>query len=99
MTNSWMNADGEPIMDGAAWRFEQQLDMDSQADYYADRFYDYDEPEDGECCETGDADIAADGSRTCSWCGNDLPDEDEPWEPEDQWLDSYMEDRLSSMYE
>ena len=27
MTNSWMNEDGEPIMDGAAWRFEAQLDM------------------------------------------------------------------------
>ena len=40
MTNSWMNEDGEPIMDGAAWRFEQQLDLDSQDDYYADRFYD-----------------------------------------------------------
>jgi len=46
MTNSWMNEDGEPIMDGAAWRFEQQLDMDSADDYAADHFYDeWDEDE------------------------------------------------------
>lgn len=53
MTNSWMNEDGEPIMDGAAWRFEQQLDQDSRADYMEDHFYDdYDEDEcedDHEC--------------------------------------------------
>jgi hypothetical protein len=79
MTNSWMNEDGEPIMDGAAWRFEQQLDMDSADDYYADHFYDdedyYDDDEEED-------------------------EDDEDFDPiEDQWLDSYMEDRLTTMYE
>lgn len=47
MTYSWQNDAGEPIMSGEAWRFEQQLDLDAQADYEADRFYDEwpDEPE------------------------------------------------------
>lgn len=57
MTNSWMNADGEPIMDGAAWRFEQQLDMESEADWQADLWNDgyYDEPDvDPETCDHSD---------------------------------------------
>ena len=47
----WTNEDGEPIMDGAAYRFEQQLDLDSRDDYYADHFYDGDYDEGEECPE------------------------------------------------
>lgn len=55
MTNSWMNADGEPIMDGAAWRFEQQLDMDSAHERYEDDFYAYEPDEvDPETCDHAD---------------------------------------------
>lgn len=32
MSNSPYNDDGEPIMDGAAWRYEQELDYQSQFD-------------------------------------------------------------------
>jgi hypothetical protein len=125
MTNSWMNEDGEPIMDGAAWRFEQQLDADSRDDYYADRFYD-DEPEymDPATCSHPDVDYRGwtaecracetDGIRIVnSWPIDGVWDEttedfilwpaqapaEEGPVMEDQWLDSYMEDRISSMYE
>ncbi len=51
MTYSWMNEDGEPIMDGAAWRFEQALD----SEYANERAYaDYDEPDYDECDECGE---------------------------------------------
>lgn len=39
MTYSWQNADGEPIMSGEAWRFEQQLDDEYMADFYDDDEY------------------------------------------------------------
>ncbi|HWV45629.1 MAG TPA: hypothetical protein VN039_06360, partial [Nitrospira sp.] len=48
--SDYQNEAGEWLMDGAAMRFEQQLDMEAQADYYADTFYEdaYDEqPDDG----------------------------------------------------
>jgi hypothetical protein len=32
----WTNEEGEPIMDGAAYRFEQQLDMESAEQRYLD---------------------------------------------------------------
>lgn len=74
MTNSWMNEDGEPIMDGAAWRFEQQLDLDSQADYYEDHFYD-NEPDEDEC-EPGhgccDCDLTR-GEWACAYCERACP--------------------------
>lgn len=45
--SSWTNAEGEPIMDGAAYRFEQQLDIDSAHEREVDDFYDvgWDDPE------------------------------------------------------
>lgn len=48
----WTNEEGEPIMDGAAYRFEQALD----AQYAEERFMDDDEffgdePDYGECFE------------------------------------------------
>jgi hypothetical protein len=45
----WTNADGEPIMDGAAYRFEQQLDAEYAQERFYDDYYaadDFDEPED-----------------------------------------------------
>lgn len=89
MTNSWMNEDGEPIMDGAAWRFEQQLDLDSQDDYMADRFYDNDgepdcteDPEDD--CHDGWSWNAA-GVAECEWCGLELPQHEPDGAPSEQW--------------
>lgn len=99
MTYSWQNADGEPIMSGEAWRFEQQLDMDSQADYYADHFYDNDGDAD-ECDDPNhecvDCEHASDGWE-CSYCGRKCDphehDEDAYYDGmEDQWLDGSYEE-------
>ncbi len=69
----WTNEDGEPIMDGAAWRFEQQLDMDAQADYEADHFYDNDGEapceRDQRWCTGGDLDWIDDLHGECMSCG------------------------------
>lgn len=92
----WTNEDGEPIMSGEAWRFEQQLNLDSQADYYEDHFYDdRDDPDYEECpdCE-GDMDPTTGCCFDCGYGGLDEPDE-----PEDAFLDSYMEDRITDMYQ
>jgi len=94
MTNSWMNADGEPIMDGAAWRFEQQLDMESAQERMYDDFYD-NEPADyyDECpnCE-GEYSLNTLTGK-CEDCeyGNDYLD-DESFVMEDQWLDGSYEE-------
>ena len=82
MTNSWMNEDGEPIMDGAAWRFEQQLDMDSAADRAYDDFYDrYDECDEDHQCED------------CGNCVDACTCEDRDADPdEDSWLDGSYEE-------
>ncbi len=99
MTYSWQNEAGEPIMDGAAWRFEQQLDMDSAADYYEDHFYDNEPDEEryDECpdCE-GEFSFDTQTGK-CDDCG--FEDSDDGYVQEDQWLDSYMEDRLTTMFE
>lgn len=80
-----MNEDGEPIMDGAAWRFEQQLDMDSRDDYMADTFYDSDgepdctdDPEDD--CHDGWSWTSA-GTAECDWCGLELPQHEQDGAP------------------
>jgi len=68
-----MNEDGEPIMDGAAWRFEQQLDLDSAHERYEDDFYSrYDEPDADECEHDGTEYSHA--GWVCSWCGVGVPD-------------------------
>lgn len=97
----WTNEEGEPIMDGAAYRFEQQLDMDSQADYYADHFYDNEgEPEECEDEEHDCVDCEGQPDGTgwhCSWCDRPCPEDahdDTGWgqdEPEDAWLDDVGE--------
>lgn len=94
----WTNEDGEPIMSGEAWRFEQQLNEDSRADYYADHFYDDRDDEGEECPDCGD--FAMDTqSGECDSCGYVMGDEPEPDGMEDQFLDSYMEDRITEMYQ
>lgn len=46
MSGGPFNEDGEPIMDAAAWRYEQELDyqssFDPDEDFYDD-YYDYDD--------------------------------------------------------
>lgn len=96
----WTNADGEPIMDGAAYRYEQYLDSTYEPD--PDDFYDRwdDDEHDEDSCPMSDADFdSSTGLWECMGCGKTWPDDDEPEGMEDQWLDSYMEDRLSTMYE
>ncbi len=96
----WTNEDGEPIMSGEAWRFEQQLDMDSQDDYLTDHFY-YNEPSDDydECDSCGGEYSMNLATGLCEDCGAGIDGEPDPCVMEDQWLDSYMEDRISTMYE
>jgi hypothetical protein len=70
----WTNEDGEPIMSGEAYRFEQALDAD-----YADQRYldddDYDGPECPDCGDyVGDCDCADD-------------DYDGPWVNEDAGME------------
>ena len=79
----WTNADGEPIMDGAAYRFEQELDAQSAYERQFDDFYD-NEPD--EYCE-GDADDCPFGG--CVECDGDMS---EPMPMEDQWLDGSYEE-------
>jgi hypothetical protein len=89
MTNSWTNADGEPIMDGAAWRFEQVLDEESARERWDEDFYAGAEDEGGEECEQcDDGIIGRDG--VCDDCGFDYADTAEPME--DQWLDGSYEE-------
>lgn len=69
--SNYFNEAGEPLMDGAAMRYEMYLDSTYEPD--PDDFYD-------------------------RW-GSE-PDEDDDYEGgEDAYLDSYMEDRLSYMFE
>lgn len=78
----WTNADGEPIMSGEAYRFEQALDeqdaYERQAfdeDFYADY------PDECGGCGADDPDDC-----TCD------EDDDEPFVMEDQWLDGSYEE-------
>lgn len=78
--NSWTNDAGEPIMDGAAWRFEQELD--AHYDEYERGFDDDFEPD----CE-GFADDCPYGG--CSECDDDTDTFDGM---EDAWLDGSYEE-------
>lgn len=93
MTNSWMNEDGEPIMDGAAWRFEQQLDLDSAHERYEDDFYSRydDEPS----CDEPDTDTLDEQGRMWCYACDEYADHTLPAEQpviEDQWLDGSYEE-------
>lgn len=83
MTYSWQNADGEPIMSGEAWRFEQQLDMEIAEERYNDWWQDDDYPE----CTNDPTDLMHDGwsyndegLAECDWCGLRLPQHDEGYD-------------------
>jgi hypothetical protein len=73
----WQNEDGEPIMDGAAYRFEQELDAQSAEERFwdgMDSWDDYGDDWEDDAPEHDDEDS-------------------EPWEDEDGWLDgSYEQD-------
>lgn len=84
----WTNADGEPMMDGAAWRFEQQLDQDSYDDGWSD-------PMESDYDPFGD-EFQACASRTCDEDFRDCGHEDDESDPddlgmEDAWLDGSYE--------
>lgn len=83
MTNyGWTNEEGEPIMDGAAYRFEQALDAEyAEQRYMDDNDYNpWDEGEDYECPDCGlDADEC------------ECPEVDYVPEAEDAWLDGSWE--------
>ena len=94
----YTNADGEPIMDGAAYRYEQYLDSMYEPDpddFYRDS-YNADDACEGGCGNEG-FDFVGD-RWLCDECADSL-DADEDYEGgEDAYLDSYMEDRISEMY-
>lgn len=80
----WTNEAGEPIMDGAAWRFEQELDAQSAWEDYAERYLDhYDDEPESWCKRCGEEGHEAE----------DCDNEPEPMdEPEDAWLDGFYEE-------
>jgi hypothetical protein len=101
MTNSWMNADGEPIMDGAAWRFEQQLDLDMERERFMepwDDFYDNEPADEWEECGVCPKGVIDPDDGLCVDCGahmdavDENDDMDEPFVMEDQWLDGSYEE-------
>lgn len=47
MTNSWQNEDGEPIMSGEAWRYEQSLDAENPP-YDPDDYLPHDDEDEDE---------------------------------------------------
>lgn len=66
-------------MDGAAWRFEQQLDMEAMEEEHDLRFHEEPEPE---CDDDPDNPIHDgwswddEGNAECDWCGLSLPQHD-----------------------
>ncbi len=89
----WTNSDGEPIMDGAAYRFEQQLDDEYAQQRFEEEFYQNysDEP----TCDNIDYDDQdADGRFWCFGCDeyadHTVTDFADPIE--DQWLDGSYEE-------
>lgn len=121
--SNYFNEAGEPLMDGAAMRYEMYLDSTYEPDPYDDYDSWDNEPEeiDPAVCTHGNVDYS-DGGRTaeCQDCFTvalvvvytdfnetevedfiawpNFPESDEGPVMEDQWLDGYMEDRLSTMY-
>lgn len=90
MTYSWTNENGEPIMDGAAYRFEQQLDADYAAEYYGSPEYlDSLDDEPDECNPGNDFCLYDDDDcvNCASWWLDFHADG-----MEDQWLDGSYEE-------
>lgn len=77
----WTNSDGEPMMDGAAYRFEQALDADYQPD--PDDYMGYnDEPDE---CEDDHECVDCDGPKGVWYAGEFVPG------PGATWTCSYCE--------
>jgi hypothetical protein len=99
--SEYKNEAGEWLMDGAAIRFEQQLDAEYAEQRYLDDDYYYRDDEDADC----DPDYDLDLHNGHAWCWTHdqnldvCEGENEPTPMEDQWLDSYMEDRITTMFE
>jgi len=97
MTYGYQNEDGEPIMDGAAYRYEQYLDSQYEPD--PDDFYNV-EPEDHDDC---DPDYDLDVHNGHAWCythdqnldlcpGSVTPEDEANDRGEDEWLDGSYEE-------
>lgn len=94
--SNYYNEAGEPLMDGAAMRYEMYLDSMYEPDPY-DEYDEYDYPE-WDDCDVCESDGVVDPSTgVCTDCG--AGEDDEPHMPEDAGLDGYWEDRLSTLYE
>lgn len=96
--SNWMNEAGEPYMTAAQLRFEAELDEQSAYERQYDDFYDRDDYDEGEeCPDCGDYGLDTQ-SGECAFCGYVMAEDEGPV-MEDQWLDSYMEDRMTTMFE
>jgi hypothetical protein len=80
--SDYFNEAGEPYMDAAAMRFEQELDAQSAAERFEESWYDYEEP-DVWCKRCGEEGHEAED------CDNEPEDYNEP---EDAWLDGSYEE-------
>lgn len=69
--SNYFNEAGEPLMDGAAMRYEMYLDSLYEPD--PDEFYaasnDYAPCDNGAPCERLDADYVDETTAECPWCG------------------------------
>ena len=69
--SNYFNEAGEPLMDGAAMRYEMYLDSLYEPD--PDEFYsprdDYAPCDNGEQCQRLDADMVDLATAECPWCG------------------------------
>jgi hypothetical protein len=87
MTYSWQNEDGEPIIDGAALRFEWALDAETEPydpDAYLAGDYDDEECDDDHACADCDGPAGIWTERgftphpgagwTCSYCDRPCPE-------------------------
>lgn len=96
MTNyGWQNEAGEPIMDGAAYRFEQVLDAQSAEERYLDddEFFASDEP----TCDDVDTDDVDEHGRP--WCYGCDGYADHGTEPRDRWVEAAEDAHLDGMWE
>ena len=81
--SDYFNEAGEPYMDAAAMRLEQELDAQSAAERFEESWYDedyYDECDEDHQCED------------CGRCVDACVCDDRNDEPEDAWLDGSYEE-------
>lgn len=82
--SDYFNEAGEPYMDAAAMRLEQELDAQSAAERFEESWYDYDEPDAWckRCGEEGHEDYEHDEYVAAAYVGGG----------EDEWLDGSYEE-------